>query len=132
MSDERSTFETARTRLDDIVGQVRRKDVSLEQSLDLLEEAVRLVNQCNELIDQTSFKAPATEAVAPEAEAEAAAAVEPATVTVTEVLELEDSDDDGVADVLVETVIVEGDWGAEDAWAGDSDLPADDDDDARE
>jgi exodeoxyribonuclease VII small subunit len=59
MSDERSTFEVTRARLEDIVGQVRRKDVSLEQSLDLLEEAVRLVNQCNELIDQTAFKASA-------------------------------------------------------------------------
>ncbi len=59
MSDDRSTFETTRARLEDIVVQVRRKDVSLEQSLDMLEEAVRLVNQCNELIDQTSFRAPA-------------------------------------------------------------------------
>jgi exodeoxyribonuclease VII small subunit len=56
MSDERSTFEVTRARLEDIVTQARRKDVSLEQSLDLLEEAVRLVNQCNELIDQTSFR----------------------------------------------------------------------------
>lgn len=56
MSDERSTFEVTRARLEDIVLHVRRKDVSLEQSLDLLEEAVRLVNQCNDLIDQTSFK----------------------------------------------------------------------------
>jgi exodeoxyribonuclease VII small subunit len=68
MSDDRSTFETTRARLEDIVAQVRRKDVSLEQSLDLLEEAVRLVNQCNELIDQTSFRASAD---AGEGEAEA-------------------------------------------------------------
>lgn len=56
MTDERSTFETTKARLEDIVTQVRRKDVSLEASLDLLEEAVRLVNQCNDLIDQTSWK----------------------------------------------------------------------------
>ena len=62
MSDDRSTFENTRARLEDIVVQVRRKDVSLEQSLDLLEEAVRLVNQCNELIDQTSFRAPVPDA----------------------------------------------------------------------
>ena len=62
MTDERSTFETAKARLEDIVVRVRRKDVSLEQSLDMLEEAVRLVNQCNELIDQTSWRAPADEA----------------------------------------------------------------------
>lgn len=63
MTDERSTFETARARLEDIVVQVRRKDLSLEQSLDLLEEAVRLVNQCNDLIDQTAWRAEAEEAV---------------------------------------------------------------------
>jgi hypothetical protein len=62
--------------------------------------------------------------------AEAPAADVP--VTVTEVLELVDTDDDGLADTVVETVVIEGDWGAEDAWAGDSDVPADDDDDARE
>lgn len=59
MTEERSTFETTRARLEDIVTQVRRKDVSLEQSLDMLEEAVRLVNVCNDQIDQTSWKAPA-------------------------------------------------------------------------
>jgi exodeoxyribonuclease VII small subunit len=68
MSDDRSTFETTKARLEDIVVQVRRKDVSLEQSLDMLEEAVRLVNQCNDLIDQTSFKS-ASEAAAVEADA---------------------------------------------------------------
>jgi len=74
MSDDRSTFEVTRARLEDIVTHVRRKDVSLEQSLDLLEEAVRLVNQCNDLIDQTSFKPAAPEAeAAPEAPSEAAA-----------------------------------------------------------
>lgn len=134
MSDERSTFETTRARLEDIVVQVRRKDLSLEQSLDMLEEAVRLVNQCNELIDQTSFKAPA-----PEAAAAATAPVEPEAVTATdevlvvEVTEAFDVDGDGVADVVVETVAVTGgDWGAEDAWAGDSDATAAEDDDARE
>jgi exodeoxyribonuclease VII small subunit len=60
MSDERSAFETTRARLEDIVSQVRRRDVTLEQSLDLLDEAVRLVNECNDLIDQTSFRAGAT------------------------------------------------------------------------
>ena len=62
MSDERSTFETTRARLEDIVTQVRRKDLSLEASLDLLEEAVRLVNQCNDLIDQTSWRPEPVEA----------------------------------------------------------------------
>lgn len=77
MSDDRSTFEVTRARLEDIVTQVRRKDVSLEQSLDLLEEAVRLVNQCNDLIDQTSFR-PAPAEPEPAAEAEAEPVSEPA------------------------------------------------------
>jgi exodeoxyribonuclease VII small subunit len=66
MSDESYTFEATRTRLDEILVQVRKKDTSLEQSLELLEEGVRLANLCNELIDQTSWR-PA-EAVADDVE----------------------------------------------------------------
>jgi len=124
MSDDRSTFENTRARLEDIVVQARRKDVSLEQSLDLLEEAVRLVNQCNELIDQTSFRPPAADADAPDTEA--------AEVTVTEVIELVDVDGDGVIDEVIDTVVVSEDWGAEDAWAGDAGSPAAEEDDERE
>jgi exodeoxyribonuclease VII small subunit len=131
MSDERSTFETTRARLDDIVGQVRRKDVSLEQSLDLLEEAVRLVNQCNELIDQTSFRAPAPDGDTSDADTPDADS-EPTVASVAEVLEIVDADGDGVAEMVVEAVVVSGEWGAEDAWAGESGLPADEEDDARE
>jgi len=125
MSDDRSTFENTRARLEDIVVQARRKDVSLEQSLDLLEEAVRLVNQCNELIDQTSFRAPVP-ADAPDAEAETSE------VAVVEVLELVDVDGDGEVDTMVDTVVVSEDWGAEDAWAGAAGSPAEEEDDERE
>jgi len=130
MSDDRSTFETTRARLEDIVGQVRRQDVSLEQSHGMLEEAVRLVNQCNELIDQTSFKTPGPDAQA--GEGVVVPSDESETVTVTEVVELADSDGDGVVDTFVDTVVVSEDWGAEDAWAGDSAVPAGEEDDARE
>lgn len=79
MTDERSTFETTKARLEDIVTQVKRKDVSLEQSLDMLEEAVRLVNQCNELIDQTSFtSAPAADDASDGVEQETAEAADTA------------------------------------------------------
>ena len=44
MADESYSFTTARTRLEEIVTQVRKKDTSLEKSLDLLEEGVRLAN----------------------------------------------------------------------------------------
>ncbi len=57
MSDESYSFSTARARLEDIVSQVRKKDTSLEKSLDLLEEGVRLANSCTELIDHADWSA---------------------------------------------------------------------------
>lgn len=57
MADESYTFAQARTRLEEIVVQVRKKDVSLEKSLDLLEEGVRLANVCTELSDHTEWRA---------------------------------------------------------------------------
>lgn len=56
MADERYTFGQARERLEDIVAQVRKKDVSLEKSLDLLEEGVRLANTCTELSDHSEWR----------------------------------------------------------------------------
>ncbi len=102
MSDDRSTFEMTRARLEDIVTQARRKDVSLEQSLDLLEEAVRLVNQCNDLIDQTSFRAAAP-----------------------------DTEDAETEDAVRDTVTVTEDWGTDDAWASEPAPSAGEDDDER-
>jgi exodeoxyribonuclease VII small subunit len=57
MADESYSFTTARTRLEEIVTQVRKKDTSLEKSLDLLEEGVRLANSCTELIDRADWAA---------------------------------------------------------------------------
>lgn len=57
MADAGHTFTQARTRLEDIVGQVRKKDISLEASLDLLEEGVRLANACTEQIDHSEWRA---------------------------------------------------------------------------
>lgn len=56
MSDEQYTFTQARERLEQIVVQVRKKDVSLEESLDLLEEGVRLANICTEQSDHTEWR----------------------------------------------------------------------------
>ncbi|MDR1713663.1 MAG: exodeoxyribonuclease VII small subunit [Coriobacteriales bacterium] len=50
-----SNYGRVRERLEDIVAQVRAKDVPLEKSLDLYEEALRLGSQCAELIDSTDF-----------------------------------------------------------------------------
>jgi len=61
MADEKYTFDQARVRLEEIVAQVRRKDVSLETSIDLLEEGVRLANLCTELSDHTEWRAVAEE-----------------------------------------------------------------------
>lgn len=61
MADERHSFSSARTRLEEIVTQVRKKDTSLEKSLDLLEEGVRLANVCTELSDHTEWRSVATE-----------------------------------------------------------------------
>ncbi len=52
---EYSTFGEARARLDEIVAEVRSKDVSLERSLDLYEEAIRLGNRCAELADKPDY-----------------------------------------------------------------------------
>jgi exodeoxyribonuclease VII small subunit len=57
MAEESYSFSTARTRLEEIVTQVRKKDTSLEKSLDLLEEGVRLANACTELIDHADWAA---------------------------------------------------------------------------
>lgn len=45
-------FSEARERLDEIVKQVRSKDVSLEKSLDLFDEAIKMGNSCFEMIDR--------------------------------------------------------------------------------
>ncbi|MDO8848575.1 MAG: exodeoxyribonuclease VII small subunit [Coriobacteriia bacterium] len=57
MADEKYTFEQARIRLEEIALEVRKKDTSLEKSLDLLEEGVRLANICTELVDHTDMSA---------------------------------------------------------------------------
>lgn len=57
------TFSDVRARLEDIVQQVRSKDISLEKSLDLYDEAIRLGNRCSDLIDKGDFSAEEAEAV---------------------------------------------------------------------
>lgn len=60
MPDDKYTFEQARIRLEEIAVEVRKKDTSLEKSLDLLEEGVRLANICTELVDHTDTSASVT------------------------------------------------------------------------
>lgn len=49
------TFGDITGRLDDIVTQVRDKDVSLERSLDLFDEAIALGSKAVDLVDATDF-----------------------------------------------------------------------------
>ena len=49
------SFSDITERLDDIVGQVRDKDVSLERSLDLFDEAIALGSKAVSLVDATDF-----------------------------------------------------------------------------
>ena len=49
---EYGSFSEVRARLDQIVTEVRKKDLSLEKSLDLYEEAIKLGNRAAELVDK--------------------------------------------------------------------------------
>lgn len=49
------TFGQINERLDELVGQVRDKDVSLERSLDLFDEAIALGSKAVSLVDATDF-----------------------------------------------------------------------------
>jgi exodeoxyribonuclease VII small subunit len=55
MAEERDTYEATRARLEEIATAVRKKDVSLEKSIELLEEGVRLANLCTEQVDQAQL-----------------------------------------------------------------------------
>jgi exodeoxyribonuclease VII small subunit len=61
MAEERDTYEATRARLEEIATSVRKKDVTLEKSIELLEEGVRLANLCTEQVDQVELTAPAEE-----------------------------------------------------------------------
>jgi len=131
MTDESYSFTAAKTRLDEIVTQVRKKDTSLEKSLDLLEEGVRLANVCTELIDHADWtSAPGTIAAAAQENGEAAtAAVEQEAVASDDATEpsTEAVDADLQADEADEAV---GDvWSEDEAWADEAeDDPSDGDD----
>jgi exodeoxyribonuclease VII small subunit len=71
VNDTRDTYETAKARLEEISTAARAKDVTLEKSIELLEEAVRLANLCTEHVDQVGTF------VVEDPEAQQAAAGEP-------------------------------------------------------
>ena len=65
------SFGQINDRLGELVGQVRDKDVSLERSLDLFEEAIALGSKAVSLVDTTDFS-PEEEARLADAQADAA------------------------------------------------------------
>jgi len=137
MTDESYSFTAAKTRLDEIVTQVRKKDTSLEKSLDLLEEGVRLANVCTELIDHADWVTPptATGGEVPVA-VDTAAATEDADASEAEAESVDDSvpaidedertivsGDDSESEAAVpESDDAVGDvWSEDEAWADESD-----------
>ncbi|HEB12534.1 MAG TPA: exodeoxyribonuclease VII small subunit [Actinobacteria bacterium] len=50
------SFDEALSRLEEIVEEVKKKDVPLDKSLDLLEEGVKLANVCTEKTDQSHWR----------------------------------------------------------------------------
>jgi len=52
---DQSSYSRLREELEDIVIQVRSKDMPLEKCLDLFDEALRIGGQCVESVDRTDF-----------------------------------------------------------------------------
>jgi exodeoxyribonuclease VII small subunit len=61
--DRQDSYVRTRERLEEIVTQVKAKDMPLEKSLDLYEEALRLGSACAEIIDHTDFSVEELEGV---------------------------------------------------------------------
>ena len=71
MNEQRDSYEATKARLEEISAAARAKDVTLEKSIELLEEAVRLANLCTEHVDQVeTFAVPVPDA--PDEQAEGA------------------------------------------------------------
>lgn len=56
MKQESQTFEQSLGRLEEIVRQMERGDVPLEQALSLFEEGTALVGSCTKLLDEAELK----------------------------------------------------------------------------
>ena len=127
--DKQSSFSRSRERLEEIVTQIKAKDMPLEKSLDLYEEALQLGSACAEMIDRTDFSADEleyglngfgeTDDLADEAETGTGRELEPDGVE-----DVEDTDDGGAEDGDAE------DGDAEDADDTEGMDNADDTDDA--
>lgn len=72
------TFGQITERLDDIVSAVRDKDVSLERSLDLFDEAIALGSKAVDMVDATDFSPEEEAALAQQEDGKAEDAKQPA------------------------------------------------------
>lgn len=144
MTDESYSFTAAKSRLEEIVTQVRKKDTSLEKSLDLLEEGVRLANVCTELIDHADWAsapgAPAAQAQGEAAEGSAeetaetavdagAESAEPSDVAAVESSESADADAESPADDRSDAEPVGEVWSEDEAWSDEAEQDPSDGDD---
>lgn len=73
IANEPRTFAEVRARLDEILVEVRNPEISLEKSLDLYEEAVKLGSMCADMVDRANYT-PEEKLAADGIEAEDAAA----------------------------------------------------------
>ena len=110
------TYSQVKEQLDGIVEQVRKKDVSLERSLDLLEEGVALANRCTELIDQAAWED------AEDLDVEAGDAIQDAVAESDQDEVSVNDSDEGAADEEIAEDAVEG-AGSDDTQAVDDDEP---------
>ncbi len=65
-----NSYTQHKERLEEIVLQIRSKDVPLEKSLDLYDEALAIGTRCVEQLEQTDFTAEELESVAEHPEVE--------------------------------------------------------------
>ena len=55
MTDESTSYTSAKAQLDDIAERVKAKDLPLEKALDLYEEAIRIGNTSADMLDVSEF-----------------------------------------------------------------------------
>ena len=98
---DQSSYSRTRERLEEIVTQIKAKDIPLEKSLDLYEEALRLGSTCAEMIDRTDFSADELESATEENAADAAGGTDDVAGDAEAVSGVSPDGDEGAADEAV-------------------------------
>jgi exonuclease VII small subunit len=97
---EYQSFDQITARLDSIVDQVRDKNVSLEHSLDLFDEAIALGSKAVNMVDTTEFTPEEEERLV---QAQAAVDVSAAEVSAEEQADISIADETSSADAATES-----------------------------